>query len=53
MYLQIVQIGLVEIRNTLPQPADSNGILIVKLKKITLQYRGHVYFESVRPDFTF
>ena len=27
---------------------DSNGLLIVKLKR-KLSYRGHVYFEAVRP----
>ena len=35
--------------NTLPQGADSNGILMVKLKR-KLMYRGHVYFEAVSPD---
>ena len=35
--------------NTLPQGADSNGILMIKLKR-KLMYRGHVYFESVSPD---
>ena len=28
---------------------NSNGIVMVKLKR-KLMYRGHVYFESVRPD---
>ena len=37
------------IANTLPQGADSNGIIMVKLKR-KLVYRGHVYFEAVRPD---
>ena len=32
------------------RPADSNSIVIVKLKR-KLQYRGHVYLESVRPNF--
>ena len=35
--------------NILPRGADSNGIVMVKLKR-KLMYRGHVYFESVRPD---
>ena len=35
--------------NTLPQGADSNGIIMVKLKR-KLVYRGHVYFEAVSPD---
>ena len=47
-----VPIGVVDICNTLPRPADSNGIVIVKLKR-KLQYRGHVYFESVRPGIIF
>ena len=32
----------------LPRAADSNGLIIVKLKR-DLKYRGHVYFEPVRP----
>ena len=34
--------------NTLPRIADSNGLVIVKLKR-KLKYRVHVYFEPVRP----
>ena len=34
--------------NTLPRPADSNGLVTVKLKR-KLEYRIHVYFEPVRP----
>ena len=34
--------------NSLPRPADSNGIIIIKLKR-KAAYRGHVLFESVRP----
>ena len=30
--------------NILPRGADSNGIIMVKLKR-KLMYRGHVYFE--------
>ena len=45
-----VPIDVVDVCNTLPRPADSNGIVIVKLKR-KLQYRGHIYFESVRPNF--
>ena len=37
------------IANTLPQGADSNGIVMVKLKR-KMVYRGHVYFEAVSPD---
>ena len=43
-------IDAVEVCNTLPLPADSNGIVIVKLKR-KVQYRGYVYFESIRPNF--
>ena len=32
----------------LPRAADSNGLIVVKLKR-DLKYRGHVYFEPVRP----
>ena len=35
--------------NVLPHGADSNGLIAVKLKR-KLCYRGHVYFEAVRPD---
>ena len=45
-----IPIDVVDVCNTLPCPADSNGIVIVKLNR-KLQYRGHVYFESVRPKF--
>ena len=34
--------------NSLPRPADSNGAIIVKLKR-KAAYRGHVLFEPVRP----
>ena len=34
--------------NSLPRPADSNGVIIVKLKT-KAAYRGHVLFEPVRP----
>ena len=35
--------------NMLPRPADSNGLIIVKLKQ-KLEYKGHIVFEAVRPD---
>ena len=35
-----------DITNVIPRGADSNGLLIVKLKR-KLSYRGHVYFEAV------
>ena len=44
-----VPIDVVDICNTLPRPVDSNGVVMVKFKR-KLKYRGHVYFESVRPD---
>ena len=34
--------------NSLPRSADSNGVIIVKLKR-KAAYRGHVLFEPVRP----
>ena len=34
---------------TLPRPADSNGLIIVKLKR-KVQYKSNVLFESVRPQ---
>ena len=34
--------------NTLPKPADSLGLLIVKLK-LKLKCKSHVIFEAVRP----
>ena len=40
----------VDICKTLPHTADNNGIAIVKIKR-KLQYRGHVYFEFIRPNF--
>ena len=33
----------------LPRPADSNALIVVKLKK-HLNYHGHVIFELVRPS---
>ena len=44
-----VPIDTVDVANTLPQGADSNGIVMIKLKR-KLVYRGHVYFEAVSPD---
>ena len=37
--------------NSLPRPADSNGVIIVRLKR-KAGYRGHVLFEPVRPRLT-
>ena len=35
--------------NILPRGIDSNGLILLKLKR-KLCYRGHILFESVRPD---
>ena len=40
-----VPIDTAETVNVLPHGADSNGLIVVKLKR-KLCYRGHVYFES-------
>ena len=47
-----VSIDIISTCNTLPHPADSNGLVILKLKR-ELEYQGHVYFEPVRPRFIF
>ena len=36
----------------LPRPADSNGLILIKIKK-HLNYRGHVAFEPVRPTIVY
>ena len=33
----------------LPRPPERSGIILLKLKR-KLQFRGHVYFEAVRPE---
>ena len=38
------------LEGSLPRPADSNDLLIVKLKR-KVEYRSHVLFEPVRPVF--
>ena len=38
------------VSNCLPRPPDSNGIILVKLKR-KIAFRGHVFFESVQPNF--
>ena len=35
--------------NILPRPADSNELIVVKLKR-DLKYIGYVYFEPVHPN---
>ena len=49
----ICNIPIAEIESnfkSLPRPADSNGIIVVKLKRKN-EFRGHVLFEPVRPRF--
>ena len=36
--------------NVLPRPPDRSGIILLKLKR-KLQFRGHVYFQAVCPQF--
>ena len=45
-----VPIDISEVHKILPRGADSNGLISVKLKR-KLAYRGHVYFEPVRPEY--
>ena len=47
-----IPIDLTDITNVLPDDADSNGLVVVKLKR-KLNYQGHVYFEAVRPGTVF
>ena len=48
--LRNIPIDVVDACKILPCLVDSNDIIIVKLKR-KLQYRGHIYFESARPNF--
>ena len=34
--------------SSLPRPADSDGVIVIKLKR-KVEYHGHVLFEPVRP----
>ena len=34
---------------TLPRAPESSGIILLKLKR-KLQFRGHVYYQAVRPE---
>ena len=45
-----IPIDTTNVKNMLPRPADSNGLVIIKLKR-KLEYHGHVLFEPVRPVF--
>ena len=47
-----VSVGVADVCNTLLRASDSKYLVIVK-RKLKLQYRGYVYFESVRLDFIF
>ena len=44
-----IPINTSDIINVLPHGQDSNGLVVVKLKR-KLSYRGHLYFESVHPE---
>ena len=44
-----IPIDTVSISQTLPNPSHSNGVTVVKLKK-KMEFKGHVFFESVRPQ---
>ena len=44
-----VPIDTVDISDVLARGADRNGLVVIKLKR-KLTYRGHVYFEAVRPE---
>ena len=35
--------------NILPRPPERSGIILLKLKR-KLEFRGHVYFQAVRPQ---
>ena len=45
-----VPIDTNDVTNILPRGADSNGIIMIKLKR-KLSYYDHVYFEAVSPEF--
>ena len=44
-----IPIETANICNILPRPADSNGLIVVKLKR-NLKYNGYVYFEPLCPS---
>ena len=45
-----VPVNCDETCNILPHPPERSGIILLKLKR-KLQFRGHVYFQPVRPEF--
>ena len=44
-----ISIETANVFNILPKPADSNGLIVVKLQR-DLKYKGYIYFEPVRPN---
>lgn len=44
-----IPIEVNSVSNCLPRGSDNNDIILVKLKR-KMEFRGHVYFESVRPN---
>jgi len=44
-----VPVGCNETCNVLPRPPERSGIIMLKLKR-KLAFKGHVYFQAVRPD---
>ena len=44
-----VPVSCEETCHVLPRPPNSSGIIMLKLKR-KLQFRGHVYFQAVRPE---
>ena len=51
-YICNIPVDTTDITDVLPQGTDSNGLIMVKLKR-KLSFRGHVYFEAVSPDALF
>ena len=44
-----VPVETMDVSTLLSRQANSNGLVIIKSKR-NLEYRGHVFFEPVRPD---
>ena len=47
-----IPVKAANICNILPRPPVFNGLIVVKMKG-DLKYRGHVYFEAVRPHIAY
>ena len=45
-----VPVELEQTCRVLPRPSSSSGIILLKLKRKLLLFRGHVYFQAVRPQ---